>query len=65
MIAHTSLMINSAVSHAKKQLELHAQKGVNSNLSIYEVANLMDLVEQRHTIFQSEKKSIFFSASQN
>jgi hypothetical protein len=58
-------MINSAVSHAKKQLQLHAQKGTKSDLNIYEVAKLMDVVEQRHPILSSEPQSIFFSASQN
>ena len=65
MIAHTSLMINSAVSHAKKQLELHARKGTESNLNIVEVAKLKDIVDQRHPILNDDHQSIFFGASQN
>jgi hypothetical protein len=37
-------MITNTVSLAKKQLEMHAQQGANSPLTIFEVARLLDMV---------------------
>ncbi len=65
MIAHTNFMIDNAVSHAKKQLEVHAQKGAESSLSIHEVAKLKDMVRLAPKPKKSENESIFFSFSRN
>lgn len=53
------------VNVAKKKLENHYSKGVKSELSIFEVANLMDLVNNRVKIEEEERTSIFFSFSKN
>lgn len=53
------------VNVAKKKLENHYIKGVKSELSIFEVANLMDLVNNRVEIEEEERTSIFFSFSKN
>ena len=53
------------VNVAKKKLENHYIKGVKSELSIFEVANLMDLVNNRVKIEEEERTSIFFSFSKN
>lgn len=37
-------MINNTVILAKKQLEMHAQQGPNSPLTVFEVARLLDMV---------------------
>ena len=37
-------MITNTVTLAKKQLEMHAQQGSNSPLTIFEVARLLDMV---------------------
>lgn len=37
-------MITNTITLAKKQLEMHAQQGPNSPLSIFEVARLLDMV---------------------
>lgn len=37
-------MINNTVTLAKKQLEMHAQQGPNSPLTVFEVARLLDMV---------------------
>ncbi len=65
MMTHTNFMINNAVSHAKKQLEAHAQRGSKSTLSIYEVAKLMDVVRQEPQPKKSADESIFFGFSEN
>jgi hypothetical protein len=58
-------MINNAVSHAKKQLAVHAEKGAESRLSIFEVAKLMDMVRHEPLPKKAEGESIFFSFSEN
>lgn len=37
-------MITNTVTLAKKQLEMHAQQGANSPLTVFEVARLLDMV---------------------
>lgn len=37
-------MITNTITLAKKQLELHAQQGANSPLTVFEVARLLDMV---------------------
>lgn len=65
MIAHTNFMIDNAVSHAKKQLEVHAEKGAESTLNIIEVAKLMDIVRNEPQPKKLENESIFFRFSEN
>ncbi|MES2589064.1 MAG: hypothetical protein V4622_08795 [Bacteroidota bacterium] len=53
-----SQVINSnPVELAQKRLESHKQKGMNSSLSIFEVANLMDTI--LFTNNQSQSQSNF------
>ena len=57
-------MINNTISIAEYKLKLHFLNGENSNLSIQEVAELMDVI-----IFSKnqirENHSIFFSYNEN
>ena len=55
-----STMINNAVSLAKTKLERHKAMGKNSNLSIVEVAQLMDLVTFGPNIPQVKNSMLFF-----
>ncbi len=57
-------MINNTISIAEYKLKLHFENGEASNLSIQEVAELMDLVTFGLS-FNSDKRSIFFSYSEN
>lgn len=65
MMTHTHFGFDNTVTLAKKQLAKHAKKGVESTLSIFEVARLMDLVRQEPATKKSESESIFFGFSQN
>lgn len=65
MILNNNVMISNTVTLAKKQLEHHASQGAKSQLSIYEVAELMDTVKGYAEIKKSNEQSIFFSFSQN
>jgi hypothetical protein len=58
-------MITNTITLAKKQLEDHAKKGANSNLSIFEAARLMDVVKFGNDIDKVGKSPIFFNFSQN
>lgn len=53
------------VNVAKRKLEMHYAKGVKSELSIFEVANLMDLIANKAEVEQIERRSIFFGFSKN
>jgi hypothetical protein len=57
-------MINNSISIAEYKLKLHFQNGENSNLSIQEVADLMDIIKFG-TLNQTEKFPIFFSFNKN
>ncbi len=54
-------MINNRIKQAKFQLSQHKTQGVNSSLSIFEVAKLMDTVKKGEEINHSKGQSIFFS----
>lgn len=54
-------MINNKIQLAKYQLSQHKIQGVNSQLSIFEVAKLMDMVRIGDSGSASKSKSIFFS----
>ncbi|SFT44221.1 hypothetical protein SAMN05216474_0592 [Lishizhenia tianjinensis] len=55
----------NTINVAKKKLEMHYAKGVKSELSIFEVANLMDLISNKAAVEQMERRSIFFGFSKN
>jgi hypothetical protein len=57
-------MINNSITIAEYKLRLHFQNGENSNLSIQEVAELMDIINFSRN-FQIEKYPIFFSFNEN
>jgi hypothetical protein len=57
-------MINNSISIAEYKLKLHFQNGENSNLSIQEVAELMDIITFGRNN-QIEKYPIFFSFNEN
>ncbi len=57
-------MINNSISIAEYKLKLHFQNGENSNLSIQEVAELMDIITFGKNN-QIEKYPIFFSFNEN
>lgn len=54
-------MINNRIKQAKFQLSQHRTQGVNSRLSIFEVAKLMDTVKKGEDLNNSKGQSIFFS----
>ena len=60
-----STMINNAVSLAKTKLERHKAMGRNSNLSIIEVAQLMDLVTFGSNMPEAKNSMLFFGYSVN
>ena len=60
-----STMINNAISLAKNKLARHKALGKSSNLSIVEVAQLMDLVTFGPDLPQVHSSMLFFNYSSN
>ncbi len=58
-------MINNAITLAKHKLAKHKELGQKSNLSITEVAQLMDLVTFGPSLPQIKNKSVFFNYQAN
>lgn len=58
-------MINNAVNVAKVKLARHKEMGSNSNLTIEEVAHLMDLVTFGPSLPQVKSTSLFFNYHMN
>ncbi len=58
-------MINNAITLAQYKLKLHQDKGQNSELSILEVAELMDIIHFGPKIKEGKLESIFFQFSNN
>lgn len=58
-------MINNAISLAQYKLKLHQAKGQNSELSIIEVAKLMDIIHFSPVQQSDKRESIFFQFSKN
>jgi hypothetical protein len=58
-------MINNSISLAQYKLQLHKQKGTNSDLSILEVAKLMDVIHFGVQIQAAGSEGIFFQVSRN
>ncbi len=54
-------MINNRIKQAKYKLSQHKLQGVQSNLSIFEVAKLMDMVKRGENSEDTTSGSIFFS----
>lgn len=54
-------MINNRIKQAKYKLSQHRTQGINSSLTIHEVAKLMDTVKRGEEISNSKSQSIFFS----
>ena len=62
---NNTLIMNNSVNLAKKQLEKHAKNGQNSNLSIFEVAQLMDTIRGYSEIKEDNQNRIDFGFSNN
>jgi hypothetical protein len=58
-------MINNTVSLAQYKLKLHQDKGQNSELSIMEVAKLMDIIYFGPCNIEAKKESIFLQFCYN
>ena len=54
-------MINNRIKQAKFKLSQHRTQGVNSRLSVFEVAQLMDTVKRGEQLDKNNSNSIFFS----
>ena len=54
-------MINNAIKNAQFKLSQHKVQGVNSALSVFEVAKLMDTVKVGESMKESQQTSVFFS----
>ena len=65
MIGTTNFIGQDAVQLAKKQLERHIERGASSQLSIFEVAKLMDVVRQAPPKKKCDHESLFFGFSAN
>lgn len=65
MIVNSNVMLNNTVSIAKKQLEAHVKQGAKSNLNIFEVARLMDMIRQQNDQKNEGEQSVFFGFSHN
>lgn len=57
-------MVNNLVNAAFMKLEQHYLKGENSQLTVVEVAELLDTINF-YSSLSSPKNSIFFGISQN
>ena len=58
-------MINNKISLAQYKLKLHQDQGQNSELSIIEVAKLMDIIYFGPCDIEDKKDSIFLQFSYN
>jgi len=58
-------MINNSISLAQYKLKLHQDQGKNSELSILEVAQLMDIIHFGPKHESAKRESIFFQFSTN
>jgi hypothetical protein len=60
-----NMMMNYTVTMAKKQLEEHNLKGNKSNLSVFEVANLIDTINSYIEFSERDNRTVFFNFSNN
>lgn len=58
-------MINNIIKRAEYKLSQHRSMGTRSNLSILEVAQLMDTIKKGQTMKEAPSRSVFFSYSMN
>ena len=58
-------MINNIVKRAEYKLSMHRQLGSQSNLTIFEVAKLIDTIRKGEELKNQGKESLFFSYSMN
>lgn len=58
-------MINNIIKRAEYKLSQHRSLGTRSNLSVLEVAKLMDTIKKGHTMKEAQTRSVFFSYSMN
>lgn len=58
-------MIKNTLNIAKQKLEMHKNLGASSSLSIFEVANLLDIVNRNEAMGKQKNESLFFSYSAN
>ncbi|NRA10558.1 MAG: hypothetical protein HRT57_01225 [Crocinitomicaceae bacterium] len=54
-------MINNTIKNAKFKLSQHKVQGVNSALTVFEVAKLMDTVKVGETMKDTQQSNLFFS----
>lgn len=55
---------SKVVREAKLKLSIHREQGAKSNMSIFEVADLMDKI-RKNSEAESKEQSIFFSVNLN
>ena len=58
-------MINNTIKTAKFKLNMHRQKGIKSELSVFQVAELLDSIKRAEQKKESNPSSIFHSISLN
>ena len=54
-------MIQNRIKNAQYKLAQHKAMGVNSDLSVYQVAQLMDMVKRGEQLEEGNNHSIHFS----
>jgi hypothetical protein len=64
MAQYQQSLRSKVVREAKLKLSVHREQGVKSNMSIYEVAELMDKIRMGSEAEEKEQ-SIFFSVNLN
>jgi hypothetical protein len=60
-----NMMMNYSVTMAKKQLEEHNAKGNKTTLSVFEVANLKDMINSHKEFATRDTRTVFFNFSNN
>lgn len=58
-------MINNIIKRAEYKLSQHRSLGTRSNLSVLEVAQLMDTIRKGQSMKAAQSNSVFFSYSAN
>jgi hypothetical protein len=58
-------MINNTIKTAKFKLNMHREKGIKSELSVFQVAELLDSIKRSEQQKESNPSSIFHSISLN
>lgn len=58
-------MIQNTIKKAEFRLEQHKSMGKKSTLSVFEVAQLMDVIKFKETLKKSPYESLFFSLGLN